>query len=178
MSCRNPRRLLLSLTLFVAGAALGACAEMDGTAPEDGADPSLALDVTDDDPAAITDEMAAMDPAPSCPGKQYTFQGDDAVALMTGRRTIDPGTGEIWEVPEGGAEKQCGCDLYFHPNNGAHGGYIEGWRVCHVSGSTWQICTGGYAPVRFWNAASCGGTVHDWYPQGWHGWGQTVKCCC
>lgn len=178
MSRKYPRRLLLSL-IVTAALPLGACAELDGTAPEDeAADPSLALDVEGVDASAVVDEMAAMDPAPSCPGKQYTFQGDDAVALMAGTRTINADTGEIKQLPEGRAEKQCGCDFYFHPNNGAHGAWIEGWRLCHVSGSTWKICTGGYAPARYWNTASCGGTVHDWYPQGWHGWGQTAKCCC
>jgi hypothetical protein len=183
MSRKYPRRLLLSLIVTAAALPLGACAEMDGDAPEeqaDAADPSLELDVGDVDPAAVAEEMAAMDTAPSCPNKRITLQGEKAELLMRGSHILDRGTGEMKALPEGGGAvaNACGCDFYFHPNNGAHGGWIEGWRFCHVGGSTWKICTGGYAPVRYWNPSACGGTVHDWYPQGWHGWGQTASCCC
>jgi hypothetical protein len=39
------------------------------------------------------------------------------------------------------------------------------------------ICAGGNAPVRYWNPSSCGGTVQDYYPQGWHGWYETGGGC-
>lgn len=71
-----------------------------------------------------------------------------------------------------------GPDRYFHPNNGSHGGWIEAWRLCSIGGDQYRICTGGYAPVRYWNLSSCGGTVHDYYPQGWSGWVQTSGVCC
>jgi hypothetical protein len=69
-------------------------------------------------------------------------------------------------------------DWYFHPNNGLHGGWIESWRLCNEGGQNFRICTGGYAPVRYWNPSSCGGTVQDYYPQGWSGWAQTGGGCC
>jgi len=78
----------------------------------------------------------------------------------------------------GGEDSACGVDLYFHPNNGSHGGYIESWRLCNEGGSNYRICTGGYAPVRYWNMSTCGGTVHDYYPQGWSGWAQSGGGCC
>jgi len=37
-----------------------------------------------------------------------------------------------------------------------------------------HICTGGYAPVHYWDAC---GAVQDYYPQGWHGWYQTAESC-
>lgn len=72
----------------------------------------------------------------------------------------------------------CPADLYFHPNNGLHGGWIEAWRLCNEGGQNYRICTGGYAPVRYWNPSSCNGTVQDYYPQGWSGWSQTGGGCC
>ena len=39
------------------------------------------------------------------------------------------------------------------------------------------ICRGGYAPVRYYNPSTCGGSIHNWYPQGWHGWFQTGGGC-
>jgi len=71
-----------------------------------------------------------------------------------------------------------GPDWYFHPNNGTHGGWIEAWRLCNTGGQNFKICTGGYAPVRYYNPSSCNGTVHDYFPQGWNGWAQTGGGCC
>src|SRR5262245_5003387 len=57
---------------------------------------------------------------------------------------------------------------YFHPNNGAHGGWIEQWRLCNQGGGQYVICAGGWAPVYYWNQP-CVGSISNWYPQGWHG---------
>jgi len=37
-----------------------------------------------------------------------------------------------------------------------------------------HICTGGDAPVHFWDAC---GSVSDYYPQGWHGWWESGESC-
>jgi hypothetical protein len=39
------------------------------------------------------------------------------------------------------------------------------------------ICTGGYAPVRYFNTSCANGTIYDYYPQGMHGWAQTAGGC-
>ena len=85
---------------------------------------------------------------------------------------------DLTSRPEHATAGLCPMDLYFHPNNGARGGWIESWRLCYRGGNSYQICTGGYAPVRYWNESSCGGTIHDYYPQGWNGWAQTGGGCC
>lgn len=175
MSRKAPRRLLLSLALFAIP--LGACAEMDADEPNES---TLELDVTEGDQNLVAEEMAAMDPQPSCPNQRTLYQdeeGDLTVAAMS--RMIDNEPSDVNEAPEGAAEANgCGCDMYFHPNNGMQGGWIEPWRLCYQGGNQYQICTGGSAPVRFWNPSACGGTIHNWYPQGWHGWVQTYGCCC
>jgi hypothetical protein len=122
------------------------------------------------DPSAeISPEMAA-DPGESCPKEKLAFrvEGGDLTAEAAADR------GEISPVQSG----LCGTDAYFHPHNGMRGGWIEGWRLCWRGGYTWQICTGGYAPVRYWNPWACGGTVHNYYPQGWHGEVYTAAGCC
>jgi hypothetical protein len=102
--------------------------------------------------------VAEHDGSTTCPGESFTYSLDAE------------------RQPE--AAYVCPADLYFHPNNGAAGGWIESWRLCYQGGYNYQICTGGYAPVRYWNKSSCGGTIHDYYPQGWHGWAQTAGGCC
>jgi hypothetical protein len=90
------------------------------------------------------------------------------------------GEGYRSEVSES-SESSAACpgpDWYFHPNNGSHGGWIEAWRLCNEGGQNFRICTGGYGPVRYWNPSACGGSVHDYYPQGWSGWAQTGGGCC
>lgn len=78
---------------------------------------------------------------------------------------------------KGSRSSYSGGDWYFHPNNGVRGGWIESWRLCNEGGQNYRICTGGYAPVRYWNPSSCNGTIHDYYPQGWSGWAQTLSGC-
>jgi hypothetical protein len=34
----------------------------------------------------------------------------------------------------------CPADTYFHPTNGAPGGWIESWRLCNQGGGVFQIC--------------------------------------
>lgn len=80
-------------------------------------------------------------------------------------------------APPEGVDANVYGDIYFHPYNGAHGGWIEAWRLCYQGGGQYVICTGGYAPVRYWKPSVCGGSVQDWYPQGWHGWAQTAGGC-
>ncbi len=46
-----------------------------------------------------------------------------------------------------------------------------------VAGNNVYICRGGSAPVRYWNSLCEGGTVHAYYPQGWHGWFQSGVSC-
>ena len=82
------------------------------------------------------------------------------------------------ETEGGEIRSACPVDTYFHPNNGSQGGWIESWRLCSIGGNQYRICTGGYAPVRYWNMSTCGGTIHDYYPQGWSGWAQTFGTCC
>ena len=158
------RRLLMLSLLAVP---LTACVEEEAiTGEEDALDPAeLSLD---GDPATELDPQAAADPGQSCPNERFTFRDDQ----LTGEGSLEERLAE-----ENPAQAQC-VDYYFHPNNGAHGGYIESWRLCYRGGNQYQICRGGYAPVRYWNTASCGGTVHDWYPQGWHGWVQSGGGCC
>ena len=176
MSRKTPRRLLLALSLLALP--LAACAEMD--AAEEPNESTLELDVTDGDQTVVAEEMAAMDPQPSCPNQRTLYQdeeGDLTVAALS--QMMDGTSSEVTEAPEGAAEANaCGCDMYFHPNNGAHGAWIEPWRLCYQGGNQYQICTGGWAPARFWNPSACGGSVQNWYPQGWHGWVQTYGCCC
>jgi hypothetical protein len=127
-----------------------------------------------------TDRVQAIDPATELEASSAV----EEVGQGCGRRSTfslsadaDPGTNLLKDLPDAAAA----ClppDIYFHPNNGAHGGWIESWRLCYQGGGTYQICTGGSAPVRFWNPSSCGGTVQDFYPQGWHGWAQTGGGCC
>jgi hypothetical protein len=84
--------------------------------------------------------------------------------------TDDRSGGEVL----GESRQAAGClDGYFHPNNGAHGGWVESWRLCHDGGNNYRICRGGSAPARYWNPSCVNGTVHAYYPQGWHGWVQT-----
>ena len=174
MSRKTPRRLLLSL--LIATVPLAACAEMDATEPNES---TLELDLTDGDQSVIADEMAAMDPAPSCPNQRTLYQDEEGdLTLAAESRMIDREPSDVTQAPGGAEANACGCDMYFHPYNGAHGGWIEPWRLCYQGGNQYQICTGGYAPVRFWNPSACGGSVQDWYPQGWHGWVQTYGCCC
>lgn len=96
------------------------------------------------------------DPAVSCPDWRADSQLDSS---------------------QGPIPSLSGSDWYFHPNNGLHGGWIESWRLCPEGGLNVRICTGGYAPVRYWNPSSCGGTIHDYYPQGWSGWAQSGSMC-
>ena len=176
MSRKTPRRLLLSLVLLALP--LAACAEMDSA--EEPNESTLELDVTDGDQAVVAEEMAAMDPAAaSCPNQRTLYQDEEGDLTLAAKARMGDGVaGEAAEIPEGAEKNACGCDMYFHPNNGAHGGWIEPWRLCHQGGNQYQICTGGWAPVRFWNPSACGGTLSNWYPQGWHGWVQTYGCCC
>ena len=168
MTRENPLRLFLAL--FVAAVPLGACAEMDDG--EVGEDAILELDVGGDQ-AAILEEMAAHDPAPACPNEPYLFQGDVTVDPA---HQADGNPAEV-SAPKGGARPAVYGDRYFHPNSGAHGGWIEAWRLCHLGNNQYVICTGGYAPVRYWKPSVCGGSVQTYYPQGWHGWAPTAGGC-
>lgn len=145
-------RMFLLSSLALAAAA---CGEMEA-APVEG-----------EAVAAISEEVSCSLGDPDAPG---------AVEVGAGC-----GSQYLYDTKDEDDELRVACpgpDRYFHPNNGSHGGWIEAWRLCHVGGDQYKICTGGYAPVRYWNLSSCGGTVHDYYPQGWHGWVQTSGVCC
>ena len=160
----------LLLSLAAAAVPLGACVDVDQPAEEvvneSLLDPAERAWLNDS-----TEELEALEAAagetPSCPNERFTLTDLEDVTA----------TSEL-VADEDQVSAACGVDIYFHPNNGAHGGWIEDWRLCYRGGNTYQICRGGYAPVRFWNPSACNGTVHDWYPQGWHGWAQTAGGCC
>ena len=164
-------RTCLTLFLFAGAVSLAACAGQDDLPGDDTAAPTDTAP-TGDAPATntATDLEASGAGAheavnPSCPNKRFNFSAD-------GDLTAGPDTGD------GSTAASCPFDIYFHPNNGAHGGWIESWRLCYDGGGNYHICAGGYAPVRYWNPSSCGGSVQNWYPQGWHGWAQTGGGCC
>jgi hypothetical protein len=142
---------LLTLSFLVTSAA--ACAAMED-------EPQL------DEAALQSPEGDPNDPGATCPNERVVleFDGDAEHAARAAETEA--------------SASACSGDWYFHPNNGSHGGWIEDWRLCHRGGNQYQICRGGWAPVRFYNPASCGGTVHNWYPQGWNGWAQTISACC
>ncbi|HTE45608.1 MAG TPA: hypothetical protein VK636_10225 [Gemmatimonadaceae bacterium] len=101
-----------------------------------------------------------------CPsGKHVVFTSASNNADVNASSTIQPNTA-------------CPPADYYAHRDGVASGWIESWRVCHVSGTTYQICTGGDAPVRWYNPSSCNGTVQDWWPQGWHFDAQTMGGCC
>jgi len=142
-------RTYFALSLILGAAQAAGCVEADDT------DPTVA---SADLPEASAEGLTCVgepDPATSCPDRPL-----GSVAS-----------------PEGTVESLSGADSYFHPNNGMHGGWIESWRLCSEGGQNVRICAGGYAPVRYWNPSSCGGTIHDYYPQGWSGWSQTGGMC-
>lgn len=164
-------RAYLMMSALAGALSLTACAGQedlpgdDTAAPTDTAPISNAPDVN-----TATDHEAATSGAhevqtPSCPNKRFNFSSD-------GDLTAGPDTGD------GTTAASCPVDIYFHPNNGSHGGWIESWRLCYQGNGQYQICAGGYAPVRYWNPSSCGGSVQNYYPQGWHGWAQTGGGCC
>jgi len=144
------------------------------------------------DPAAVPstpEEVASAAAEPACDAQRFDFQvtGDpdlDATAAEEAVSLMRPEGGEANDVGERAEAQACGVDYYFHPNNGMHGGWINSTRLCYegydsASGmSKFRICTGGYAPVRFWNPESCNGTIHNWYPQGWSGLVRSGGGCC
>lgn len=142
-------RTYLALSLFIGAAQVAGCVEAEERPLEAESD----ID-TREAPAEGLYCIGDQDPEVSCPDKQTDSD-----------RSKDP------------VSSFAGADLYFHPNNGLHGGWIEAWRLCNEGGQNYRICTGGYAPVRYWNPSSCNGTVHDYYPQGWSGWAQTGGGC-
>ena len=157
-----------AISLLVGALPLAACVDPASTSSEQ--------------TATVTSSGAqAIDPSADLDATTTPFE---EVGPGCGRRTLfnltadsDPGSNLLKSAPDTAAA----ClppDLYFHPNNGAHGGWIESWRLCYQGGNTYQICTGGYAPVHYWNPSSCNGSVQDFYPQGWHGWVQTGGQCC
>jgi hypothetical protein len=161
-------RKFLMLSLVAGAVPVTACVDMDEPVEDQSAlDPAERawLDDSTEDLEALE---AAAGETPSCPNERFTVSDVDDLTTATSELVADD--------PESAA--LCGIDIYFHPNNGSHGGWIESWRLCYRGGNTYQICTGGYAPVRFWNPWACGGTVHAYYPQGWHGWAQTAGGCC
>ena len=143
MSHRARTYLVLSL---ISGAA-----QMAGCVLAEEPSPEAAAALVPEEPAEGLYCIGDRDPETSCP---------------------DRPTGAL-ASPEESEHSFSGADWYFHPNNGAHGGWIESWRLCSEGGQNVRICTGGYAPVRYWNPSSCGGTIQDYYPQGWSGWSQS-----
>lgn len=83
--------------------------------------------------------------------------------LATGGLLLAAGCGGVDELPEGGVSEEQPAE--------------ELETDVHASRTNVVICAGGYAPVRYWNPSSCGGTIHDYYPQGWHGWYETGGGC-
>jgi len=151
-------RKYLVLSLVVGAASLAGCVgeeQPSGSAELEAADRAQEDLLAAERGFSCTGEP---DPATSCPAKGDGFRS------------------EASEGPE--ASLACADDLYFHPSNGSHGGWIERWRLCNIGGSNFRICAGGSAPVRYWNPSSCGGTVQAYYPQGWSGWAQTAGACC
>jgi hypothetical protein len=143
-------RSYLTLSLLLTAVPLVGCigAEDHST----GSDPTAEVP---EDPAAGLYCVGEPDPDTSCP---------------------DRPAGSQLQAPDGQAPFSS-YDMYFHPNNGLHGGWIEGYRLCNEGGQNYRICTGGSAPVRYWNPSSCNGAIHDYYPQGWSGWAQTGGGC-
>lgn len=153
----------LALSLIVGAAGFTGCIGAEEAMPEDEA----ALEpAAYDQEESVAMELEAAEAAEQevfagCPDKEsFSFSLEDDQA-----RAPNP-------TPSG-----AGADYYFHPNNGMHGGWIEAWRLCNEGGQNVRICAGGYAPVRYWNPSSCGGAIHDYYPQGWSGWAQTGGAC-
>ena len=160
-------RTYLALSLIAGAAQLAGCLEPADREAED----SSTLEAAGDHRTSATADLEAStlveSVGPGC-GTRYTqpipeTQASGALTLM---------------LPQATAASCPPADIYFHPNNGAHGGWIESWRVCNLGGGQYQICAGGSAPVRFFNPSSCNGTVYDFYPQGWHGHAQTFGGCC
>ena len=148
MSHRTPTYLMLSL--IFGAAQLAGCLEAEENRPEEAS--SIGVPEAPAPGLTCTGEL---DPETSCPDRQSDSQ----------------------LAPSQNPLPFSSYDLYFHPNNGSHGGWIEAWRLCNQGGNNYVICAGGYAPVRYWNPSSCGGTIQDYYPQGWHGWAQTGGGC-
>jgi hypothetical protein len=169
----HARRYLI-LSLIAGAVPLTACVgteeELSLSQDESALDPAAldrGIDTAGELEAVEAVEMCERELTPSCSNERILFSDDGD--LTAGAQEM---AGDAAEAAS------CGVDIYFHPNNGAHGGWIESWRLCYEGGNQYKICTGGYAPVRFWNPLSCNGTVHDFYPQGWHGWAQTAGGCC
>ena len=142
-------RTYLALSLILGATQLAGCLE----AEQDSAAAESSFDV----PEAPAERLSCVgdpDPDTSCPDRPDSSQVDSK----------SPAPFSAY-------------DLYFHPNNGSHGGWIEAWRLCNEGGQNYRICTGGYAPVRYWNPSSCNGSIQDYYPQGWSGWAQTGGGC-
>jgi len=148
MSHRARTYLLLSLSL--GAAQLAAC-----VAAEDGGPAGTTSAEVAEAPAVGLTCVGEPDPDTSCADRPASSQLDGS------------------QGPAGVSS----YDLYFHPNNGLHGGWIEAYRLCNEGGQNYRICTGGYAPVRYWNPSSCNGSIQDYYPQGWSGWAQTGGGC-
>lgn len=145
------------------------------------------------DPAAqpsTPEEVASAAEEPGCANPRFDVAvtgdaeldaelADEAVSLMR----AESADGERPELEEREAQA-CGMDYYFHPSNGSHGGYINAYRLCYEGWDAgrnmgrYRICTGGSAPVRYWNPESCNGAVHNYYPQGWSGYARTAGGCC
>ena len=143
-------RTYLFLSLFLGAAQVAGCVEAEERSLE------AEFDVdTREAPAEGFYCIGDRDPEVSCPDQQVNSQLDSSQ----------------------GPASFSAADWYFHPNNGSHGGWIESWRLCSEGGQNVRICAGGYAPVRYWNPSSCGGTIHNYYPQGWSGWSQTAGGC-
>jgi hypothetical protein len=157
----------LAVSLLFGALPLAACVEPTTTSTEQ-TSTAASSSAQAIDPSADLEATAAVEDVGQGCGRRTTF---------TLAADADPGSNLLKDLPDTAAA----ClppDIYFHPNNGAHGGWIESWRLCYQGGSTYQICTGGSAPVRFWNPSSCNGSVQDFYPQGWHGTAQTGGGCC
>jgi len=176
-------RRSLSYVLLLAAFPLVGCAS-DADAPVVGEEAR--------DPAATPvtpEEIASAAAEPACELSHFDFAAtgdpeldaraqEEAVELM--RADGDPSR----TAPDGPDPLSCGSDYYFHPSNGSHGGWINTWRLCNdgwdAGRQMWRmhICSGGTAPVRYWNPQSCGGGIHNWYPQGWYGYVRTGGGCC
>lgn len=150
-------RSYIGMTLLVATASLAGCLD----APAPATDDSAPANVSVADRADADDPAASEAPPANC---HQHFEVD-----MTGTNG---------NVDDFKPAASCPADIYFHPDNGQPGGWIEAWRICGSLPGTVQICTGGYAPVRPYNPSSCNGTVYYNYPQGWHGYAQTAGGCC
>jgi hypothetical protein len=160
-------RTYLVLSLIVGATQAAGCVGAEENSSEDDSALTTA-DVSKENIPTVTFEAAGLsEPVPGahCPKKPFTLSLIGANQESSSASPVKTAT-------------SCPVDLYFHPNNGVHGGWIESWRLCNQGGQDYVICTGGSAPVRYYNPSSCNGTVQDYFPQGWHGWAQTGGGCC